>query len=306
MTDAGKDQSTAEFDDFLASGEVEVGKPAETEATEDPKPEPDPKPAEAADEGDENPDDSGEEDDGDEQPKQKRKPSERIRELTRKVRERDRQIETLMQAVEKIAGKDLSQQNSGGNQVSETSAPDPTDTDKYPLGHLDDRYIEDKLEWLAEKKAADRADAVLQRQQEQAQQQELLTKVDTLATRGSEIFDDFQEAVVEAGMKGEWSLDQPTFEAAFEADNGAQILYELSQDPKEAKRVASLSPFQQLKFVQARDAEISAGKQPRKVPKAGDPPQNLPRGTNSRTQINPATDDLDDFERAWNADAKKR
>jgi hypothetical protein len=42
-------------------------------------------------------------------------------------------------------------------------------------------------------------------------------------------------------MRGDWDLSQPTFEAAHEVDNGAQILYELSQDKKEAKRVARLS-----------------------------------------------------------------
>jgi hypothetical protein len=81
-----------------------------------------------------------------------------------------------------------------------------------------------------------------------------------LQTRGDELYEDFQESVVEAGMRGDWLLSQPTFEAAHEADNGAQILYELSQDKKEAKRVAGLSPFQQMKFVQERDAEIGTAK----------------------------------------------
>jgi hypothetical protein len=165
---------------------------------------------------------------------------------------------------------------------------------------------------LAEKKATERADAVLQRQQEyeqaqaaQAQQQDLLVKVDELAVRGIDLYDDFQESVVEAGMKGDWDLSQATFEAAHEADNGAQILYELSQDKDEASRVAKLSPYQQLKFVQARDAEITQGKSPRRIPKAGDPPRNTARGANSRTHISPATENLDDFEKAWEADAKK-
>jgi hypothetical protein len=42
--------------------------------------------------------------------------------------------------------------------------------------------------------------------------------------------------------------------------------------------VAKLTPYGQLKFVQERDAEISAGKKGRTKPKAGDPPKNLPRG----------------------------
>ena len=312
MSNAGNG-STAEFDDFVASGEVEVG----TDQLKDEAPEPKQE-APAKEEATEGPEDqvtdpeSGEDADGedpdseddDDQPKKKRQPSDRIRELTRKLRDRDRLLETALTRLESLE-KGLQPENTGGNQVSEKAAPDPTDTDKYPLGHLDDRYIEDKLDWLAERKATERADAVLHRQQEIEQQRELLTKVDTLANRGTEVYDDFQEAVVEAGMRGDWPLTQETFEAAFEADNGHQILYELAQDPKEARRVANLKPYQQLKYVMARDTEIGQSKQPRKVPKAGDPPQNLPRGANSRTQINPATDNLDDFEKAWEADAKK-
>lgn len=339
MNNAGN-QSTSEFDDFVASGDVEVGSEvaAEKDEASTPKRRGPPKTKEvpAVEEADDTnesqkieQDDAGDqqeidqdetdqdeidEDEGDEddKPKKQRKPSERIRELTRKLRDRDRLLETALARLDRIENSSLQPPADGGSQATEKAAPDPSDTDKYPLGHLDDRYIEDKLDWLAEKKAAERADAVLQRQQEneqrqqaERQQRELLVKVDDLATRGAEAYDDFTESVVEAGMRGDWALDQPTFEAAHEAENGAQILYELSRDKAEAKRVANLTPYQQLKFVQARDAEISASKQPRRVPRAGTPPENTARGANSRMQISPATDNLDDFEKAWMADAKK-
>ncbi len=190
-------------------------------------------------------------------------------------------------------------------------APDPSDEAKYPLGHLDDRYVQDAMRFEAKRAAAEMADAVLQRQQEGERNQQaqrahevLLEKVDDLSTRGSEQFDDFQEAVVEAGMRGDWRLDQPTFEAAHEAENGAQILYELSQDKKEAKRVAELSAYGQLKYVADRDAEIGKGKQPRRIPRAGEPPATQTRGANSRTRPSPYSDNLDTFSKAWEADAK--
>jgi hypothetical protein len=47
--------------------------------------------------------------------------------------------------------------------------PDPLDQTKYPLGHLDAQYVEDRINWTAEKKLAERADADLQRQQENQQ-----------------------------------------------------------------------------------------------------------------------------------------
>lgn len=333
--------STPEFDEFVASGEVEVGDTnLASQEEEQPKkaaprrgpPKPAAKAEAAAPAGDEDDQqgadddddqqggaDEGEEgddqQDGDEKPKKSAR-DHQIERLKREKAELARQLREasngeLARRLENIE-KGLQGGNGGGNSNAGTPEPDPTDTEKYPLGHLDDRYIEDKLEWLAEKKAAERADAVLQRQQEnernaavQREQQELLGKVDDLATRGSDLYDDFQESVVEAGMRGDWDLSQATFEAAHEAENGAQILYELSQDKKEATRVARLSPYQQMKFVQERDAEIGQGKKPRRIPQAGEPPKNTARGANSRTQINPATENLDDFEKAWETDAKR-
>lgn len=336
---SGKSEgSTPEFDEFVASGEVEVGDSnLASQEEEQPKkaaprrgpPKPAAKAEAAAPAGDDDDqqgvdddddqqdgaDEGDDQQDGDEKPKKTAR-DHQIERLKREKAELARQLREassseLARRLENLE-KGLQGGNGGGNSNAGTPEPDPTDTDKYPLGHLDDRYIEDKLEWLAEKKATERADAVLQRQQEnernaavQREQQELLGKVDDLATRGSDLYDDFQESVVEAGMRGDWDLSQATFEAAHEAENGAQILYELSQDKKEATRVARLSPYQQLKFVQERDAEIGKGKTPRRIPRAGEPPKNTARGANSRTQINPATENLDDFEKAWEADAKR-
>jgi len=339
---SGKSEgSTPEFDEFVASGEVEVGDTnlASQEEEQPKKAAPrrgPPKPAakaeaaapaeddadqQGADDDDDQQDGADEGEEGDDQQEGDEKPKKTARDhqierLKREKAELARQLREasnseLARRLENLE-KGLQGGNGGGNSNAGTPEPDPTDTEKYPLGHLDDRYIEDKLEWLAEKKAAERADAVLQRQQEnernaaiQREQQELLGKVDDLAIRGSDLYEDFQESVVEAGMRGDWDLSQATFEAAHEAENGAQILYELSQDKKEAARVARLSPYQQMKFVQERDAEIGKGKTPRRIPRAGEPPKNIARGANSRTQINPATDNLDDFEKAWEADAKR-
>jgi len=270
----------------------------------------------ADDQGDEN----GDEDEDEQKPSEshlKRLKRERA-EAKKEARELKARLATLegsglvarLEALEKGGLPNSGAAGKSGDQG--TPAPDPTDTEKYPLGHLDDRYIEDKLEWLAEKKATERADAVLQRQQEgerntnaQAAQQVLLDKVDDLAERGSDLHDDYQEIVVEAGMRGDWDLSQTTFEACHEAEHGAQILLDLANDKKEATRVAKLSHLAQLRYVEEKNAEIDKVTKPRRIPRAGEPPQNAARGANSRTQINPATDNLDDFEKAWQQDEKK-
>jgi len=316
------------FAEFEAAGEVEVGSEIESNQDEKaakpdkPAPRARAKPAEKVAEKSEAEEEietvgTDEEDDGDEgeeEEKPEKKPktaSDRIRELNTRLRQEQRLRAADAARLDALEKRLLSGDgNTGNDRNTGTPSPDPSDEAKYPLGHLDDRYIEDKLEWLAEQKAAKQADAVLQRQQEGEQRQQaeqahaaLLEKVDDLSTRGAEQFDDFQEAVVEAGMRGDWRLERATFEAASESDHGPQILYELSQDKKEAARVAKLSDYQQMKFVMDRDAELS-GKRPRTKPGAGEPPQTRTRGANSSTRINPATDNLDSFEKAWIADAK--
>jgi hypothetical protein len=263
-------------------------------------------------------DDDGNEggDDDDQGKKSKTPESVRIRNLTRRLREAERarkaDREELLAAINSLRNGGLSSNQGGGNSDDIGPAPDPTDTAKYPLGHLDEKFVKDSIRHEALRAAADTAKSVLQRQQENERQQQaerhqaaLLEKVDNLAAKGSEIHDDYQETVVDSAMRGDWALSQPTFEAAYDADHGAEILYNLSQDKKEAERVAALTPYQQLKYVLEKDAEISAAKKSKKIPKAGEPPQTQTRGANSRTQINPATDNLDEFEKLWESGAKK-
>lgn len=339
---SGNNTGDAEFDAFEASGTVEVGKPEgsaepekgkegegdEEEGEKPAKRRGPPKVKETTtvkttaggeEEGGEEEEDGeegeGGEEEEDEKPKKTAK-DHQIERLKREKRDLQRQLRSggnsvLEQRLASLESR-LTAEKGDDTKTAAKAAPDPTDADKYPLGHLDDRYIEDKLEWLADQKAANQADSVLQRQRESEQEQAaerfreaLLGQVEELSAKGAELYDDFQEEVVETGMRGDWDLSQPTFEAAAEADHGAQILYELSQDTKEASRVAKLSPYKQLKYVQERDAEIGSGKKARTKPKAGEPPKNPAKGASSKTQINPATDNLNDFEKAWKADEKK-
>jgi hypothetical protein len=306
-------QSTSEFDEFVASGEVEVGdanagvdEGDEKEKSRLPKrgpPKPAAKPAAAADddEGDDQGDEGDDEgdDEGEDKPKPKKTAAEhQIERLKREKRDLQRSFAKAARVpICHAAGKyrkGLSGGNSGDNQNAGTPAPDPSDTAKYPLGHLDDRYIEDKLEWLADQKATKLADSALQRQQENernaainAHQQGLLN-LSTIFRPKAPTNSRISKKRSSKRACGEITTSaKPTFEACAEADNGPQILYDLSQDTKEASRVAKLTPYGQLKFVQERDAEISAGKKGRTKPKAGDPPKNLPRGANSKTTNQP-------------------
>lgn len=250
--------------------------------------------AEEGDEGDEG-DDGGEA----EKPKKTAKDHQIDRlkrekaEAKRKASEYEQRLAALEARLTPPEKEDIAQSDDG--------PPNPQDAEKYRLGTLDPRYIEDLATYKVEQTLKASAAADLQRQQEEQGQQALLTTLDSLTTKGTQLDPDFREKVVESGFRGEWDLSQATFEAAGEAEHGARILYDLSQDPAEATRVAQLSPFAQLQFVAKRDAEIAQAAKARTAPQAGEPPKHNTRGANSRIKDNPATDDLDDFARQFDA-----
>lgn len=195
----------------------------------------------------------------------------------------------------------------GDSDTTTRAAPDPNDAAKYPLGVLDDQYIEDKIDWAAEQKVkaavdgrsqTERAQAAAERDRQRAA--DLSEKVETLAERGAEQFDDFEEIVLEAGLRGDWDLTEQTFIAASKREHGHEILYNLATNRKEAKRVAQLPVDEQVSYVIEKNAEIAAGKpKARTKPRAEDAPNAAPRGRNSSSPIRADTDNLQDFKKLF-------
>lgn len=255
----------------------------------------------------------GEDDASSDEPKVKKpkqKASERIKELNAKLREAERALEqekeksldTRLDRLEKLLNGGKKEATVEDTRV----APDPNDLTKYPLGRLDDRYIEDQIAFKAEELVEKQFGSVRQRQAEDAaraeaerQTNEILEKVSTVADKGSAIFGDFMETVIEPGMKGEYKLSRETFEAAVEAEHGAEVLHALATNKAEAERVFTLSPYQQLKYVTEKSAEF-ASKRKAKPPQAGAPPQHQSQGRSGKFSVAGDTDDLDAFEKEWN------
>jgi hypothetical protein len=260
-------------------------------------------------------DESDEGDEVDDEPTPKKKSltaKERINQLVQEKRELERKLEReqlkkeLREELKLPADETMLRAGqNGGNIQADRVVPDPRDLDKYPLGALDDRYIEDRTEYLAEVKLEKLLSTALHRQQEQdarvqAEQAatELLKKADGVVQKGSELYDDFQETVWEAGKRGEYRLEEPTFLALTEAEHGAQIAYALATNKAEAARVASLSPFGQVQYVAQKNAEFGAKAQVR-LPKAGTPPAHQSRGSSGKFTIPVDTDDLAAFSKLY-------
>lgn len=233
-------------------------------------------------------------------PKKKRETAPYIRDIKRENRE-------LRQRLEALENRGLPQQQPNDNNRATSEAPDPSDATKYPLGVLDDGYISDKIDFeveqrLANARAQERASEqqATRERQEQARLSTLRGQMEDLTDKGSELFDDFEETVVESGLRGDWNLTETTFTACAEAGNGASILHALSQDADEAERVSQLSPVQQIKYVLEKDAELEKAKpKPRTKPGATPPPKETPRGRNASAPIRADTDNLDDFRKLF-------
>lgn len=240
----------------------------------------------------------------------KKTAQERIREINAKLRATEARLESERKGwearLERIE-KGLPADKTDDTNADQAVAPDPTDLEKYPLGVLDDRYFEDRLKFEVAQRVEEQLASVLQREQQLDQQAEseriaqtLQAQAEALASKGAEIFDDYDEVVVKAAMAGEFDLAQPTFEACAEAEHGAEILHILASDKTEAARVAKLSPFQQTKYVLGKNEEIAGTKppapKPNKIPRAETPPADTVRGAGARQAITPDTTDFAAFE----------
>lgn len=260
---------------------------------------------------DQNRDDTPDGEDGQEgdKPKpKKRDTAAYIRDLKRENRQLKTGLQTIEQRIAAMENRGSTTPQGGDNSADTSERPDPSDATKYPLGVLDDGFITDMIEWTADQKVAKALNGRLQTEKEQAEEARvtehltnLRSKADLLTEAGADQFDDFETLVVEGGLKGDWQLTETTFTAAADADNGPAILYALAKDKAEALRVSQLSPFQQLKYVAEKDAEITAAKpKARHKPRAATPPpSNAPAGRNSSSPIRADTDNLDDFRKLY-------
>lgn len=233
----------------------------------------------------------------DQETKTERKPpSKRIHELTAKYREEQRKAQELEARIAQLEASRVA--------APQTSAEAPN-PEAYEYGAIDERYLNDLVQFRTQEALKSYIETAKQEQQQQTQQQaelkqieEIRSKAESLLEKGSNIHEDYDAVVLEAGMRGEWALEQPTFEAASEAEYGAEILYALANNPSEANKVASLTPIQQARYVFQKDSELAARKNVRTT-KAPTPPGNPVKGASGRFEVSPDTDDLDAFEKVF-------
>lgn len=230
---------------------------------------------------------------GEERPKKNKTPrDERIKQLAGEKKDLIRQIEelkngALQSQIDEIKKLLTPPENPATIPVNRDAEPDPTDLQKYRLGDLDPAYTRDLARYEVRAELAAEHQRQVQREaraQQERQASEILGKVSAVADKGAALHNDYVETVVQPFMQGRIPLEEHTFLAASEAEHGAEVLRELALNFDEAARVASLSPFQQTKYVADKSNEIAARNKPR-LPQAGAPPTNGARGTGGRFGI---------------------
>lgn len=189
-------------------------------------------------------------------------------------------------------------------EAAEEVPPNPED---YEFGALDQKYIDDAIDYRTKVGVREALGSVEQRFQQQreqqavqAEQQAAIDDAKTIVAKGAAKFDDFEEVVWERGLREEYKLDKPTFDALRDPEtvHADEIIYALASDPAEAARVAAMSPTQQTRYVLAKDAEI-AGKATTRTTKAPPPPGQQVRGQSGRFTTPGDTESLEDFEKEF-------
>tara|TARA_R110000868_G_scaffold119959_1_gene318274 strand:- start:899 stop:1798 length:900 start_codon:yes stop_codon:yes gene_type:complete len=244
--------------------------------------------------------------DDEERPKKNKVPrDERIKQLTSEKKTLQQQIEELKKGSLQTQIDDIKKlltpsENSVNIPVNRDAEPDPTDLDKYRLGDLDPAYTRDLARYEVRSELAAAHQRQVQQEAQARQQQhasEVLGIVAAVSDKGASLHPDYVESVVQPFLRGEIPLEEHTFLAASEAEHGAEVLRELALNRNEAARVASLSPYQQTKYVADKSNEIAARNKPR-LPGASAPPNSTARGTGGRFGIRGDEDDLDAVEKA--------
>lgn len=208
-----------------------------------------------------------------------------------------------------------------GNKDTAPKAPVPKD---YEGGEYDARYLADVAKFEARAAVAEATKTVRTETQSAAQtaQQtqrtaEFQRQRDEFFTTASETYDDFEDVVGDASNP----LSQTVGELAMDSDFGAQILYELASEPKEARKVASMTPAKQAAWFGRQEARLTPddtgageddggeekplpGPKP-KVSKAPPVPDFNGRGSGQVPKVSGSTTDFAAFERANAVGAKK-
>lgn len=250
--------------------------------------------------------------------KKKSRFQERIDDLTSKAKEAERREAEAQRRLDEILSKFENLQKEEPKKapvVQDSSEPTPdTMTEdgipKYPLGEFDPNFIRDLTRYTFQKEA----EAVKEAEAKSRQAQEAQDRDNALAnswkekvTVAKEKYPDLVEKAQElssslSGLDSQYG--DFLAETIMDMDNGTDVLYHLSTNVDEAKRISSMDPVKATLALGRISALYSLNDEEKqtkklKVSKAPEPPERINKGTSVTKDIPDDTDDLDAFEQKF-------
>jgi hypothetical protein len=254
------------------------------------------------------------------EPKPKKTAQERINEVVAKQREAERRNDELLARIAELEAATTKKP-----EVAETSTetplraqlpadapnPDAQNSDgspKYPLGEFDREYIRDLTKYTIaeERKAADAAkreedEANMVRATQEKLQQGWLEKVNTVEAELPDLREKLG-AVEEAFVGIDPDYGEFLAGTIMSCDNGPQIMYYLSQNIDEAKKIVASGPAAATRYLGRLDAKFDkpTGETRTKKPSsAPEPAPSATRGAGGKFTVSGDTDDLDAFTKVF-------
>lgn len=230
---------------------------------------------EAKDEAEEKSEDEseGEEDDKEpenEKPKKKGGFQRRVDKLTRKISEKDTEIEYW----KREALKKGATESKEGEEVEPKAESKETDPGKPRAEDFDDHseYVEALAEYKADQKIKDYASKQEQKRIQSEQQAKVNSHIQRVQ-EFSEKVDDFQEVL--EGVD-DIQASATVQEVIITSENGAELMYELAKDRAEYARICNLTPIAAARALGRFESKISSRSsqekvEPKKITKAPKP-----------------------------------
>lgn len=154
--------------------------------------------------------------------------------------------------VDALIGKRLAREQRKWERERQVKAPPPAPAELPPADQFES--VEKYAEALAEKKAVE----LLTQREQQRQQQELLEQYHQREESAREKYEDFEQVAYNPRLPVT-SVMAETIQAS---DIGPDIAYFLGSNPKEADRIARLSPFLQAKEIGRIEAKLASAPPP--------------------------------------------
>ena len=242
-------------------------------------------------------------------PKKKLSAQERINDITAKYRAEERERLELQRKYEEAVAK----LNTPTPVETPKAQAEPIPDDevngeaKYPLGEFDPGYIRDLAKFtIAQERDQMRREEEVSRQQretEQAHAQLQQTWNTRVAQAETELPDLRDKVTVLQPILSTVNEDFGNYLSTtiMSLDNGPEILYYLSDNPDEARRIVASGPTSATLALGRLDALLSKPKEPKptRVTQSPPPPLTRTKGASAAVTTPDDTDDLHSFEKKF-------